>query len=147
MELVSGSMKDRPGLMLALEAWQNWRQAWRDKAILSGKMDGNEMIVTDTRPIAFERQIVLDSLQAKILTFCDGAPTMAAVMENFSAQSRPLVEETIEMLKTRHFIIDIDERLVSLVLDEPVEDILDMEFSPFGRLLSTPMRQDRVQVA
>ncbi len=132
-QAIEYNSKKRPWLHSALDNWRKWNRSWSTKINLIARQEGNELVITDTRPIARGQRVTLDKVQAEILLYCDKAPSLKALHKTFAHLAELLIEETIDHLKDYHFLLEIDGRLLSLVLQEPLNPYTN--FQPFGKVL------------
>ncbi len=132
-QAIEYNSKKRPWLHSALKNWRKWSHKWSGKVTLAAKQEGDKLVVTDTRPITQCSKVSLDKVESEILLYCDKAPTLQDLHKSFSHLSQLIIEETIAQLKQCHFLLEMDGRLLSLVLQEPLNPYTN--FQPFGEIL------------
>jgi ribosomal peptide maturation radical SAM protein 1 len=120
-----------PGLIALSRAHAAWRQAhraagpplWRIPVLAMERQTDGGAIVTDTRECALAETTKLGAADVAALDLADAAPTGAQLRGAIAAQhglSPDEADQLIERLENARFMIQVDGRVVSLVLDHPV---------------------------
>ena len=135
----NGKRKDRPGLEALKACVNEWKQLAQAKEppMLSMKDEGDRLILTDTRPCATESQHSLEGLAYQVYKACDRALSPRELHKVLRTQSGLNVcWEEIELivveLQERKILIDLNNRLLSLAVNEPYSPYLPPTQFPGG---------------
>jgi len=135
----------RPGIEAARDAFRKWRRTWPEAELCSREVDG-EIQLRDTRPCANRLIHRLSGTDRLVLEACDTAPTQAKLLQTLAKDATPEdITEALARLIDNKFILKLDGRLVSLVLDEPMESLPSEKLLPFGAVIppqSIPQKDD-----
>jgi len=120
-----------PGLEALAAAHRHWKVAnrnagppnWKFPVLSMVRLADGGAVITDTRSCAVQRQTTIDLCDLELLDGADQAPTLAKLLEHVSAsrnEGSGALEARLEQLSASGFVIRVDGRIVSLVLDEPI---------------------------
>ncbi len=128
--------KSRPGLIRAIGQLNRWTELWnaRPRIICCLHKRGAETVITDTRPCATSEIYVVDTEDQTILAAAAIPITRARLSHDLVVQGLRDVEvdRRLDTLLSRRFLIDIDGRLMSVVLQAPVGVQPAMDTFPSG---------------
>ncbi len=131
-----------PGLKALHETHAAWRRSnqpsgpppWR-LPILAMERHEDGAIVTDTRECALLPTARLTLLQVAVLDICDSAPTMASLVTTIVSKHGITNNDATELLRgllDARYLVVVDGRAISLVLDYPVPPRLRVIDQPTG---------------
>lgn len=147
----NGKRKDRPGLealKACVKEWKRLEQA-KEPPMLSMKDDGDRLLVTDTRPCATESRISLEGLAYFVYKACDRALSPRELQKVLRTQSGlnvgwEEIEPIVVELQERKILVDLNNRLLSLAVQEPYSPYLPPTQSPGGYVdIATFIRNKR----
>lgn len=134
--------EERPGLARVFELLTAWRTQWPDVPRLEWDRSVAGDVILDERACTKADRHIVTPLHRALLDACDAALPPSVVHQRLDgaiAGSPALVDQAIEDLRDRRLLLDLDGRLLSLVLDEPQEYAPWIEF-PGGSFLWSPPR-------
>jgi magnesium-protoporphyrin IX monomethyl ester (oxidative) cyclase len=126
-----------------MNLWDRVRRADADAAEVP-KLEAREvragLEIVDTRPVAPEPVATLSGLDAEVLSICDGAPSRARLLR--TVRDRPerqrlaesTVNDSIERLKRRLLILELDGRLLALPTAVQKRPFIPVQEYPGGHL-------------
>ncbi len=98
-------------------------------------MEG-ELHLRDTRPCAVKDQYRIAGTDRLVLEACDAAPTQARLFETLrNDATQQDITEALDRLIANKLILELDGRLISLVLNEPMESLPSDRLLPFGAVM------------
>jgi len=109
-----------PGVEALSKGVKDWQQAAFPPvpAFLCMQDDGDTISILDTRACAMERQFKIDGMAADILRSCDPALERSQLLERMTPSSTTMnrddILDTVEMLKAKKLLLEIDQYLLSL---------------------------------
>jgi ribosomal peptide maturation radical SAM protein 1 len=134
---------------------QQWDLCWKDRFFNSANLpvlsmaDNGECIkISDTRPCAHKNQVILEGLAYWIYRACDHALTPRELLAALDQQAKfNLTWEDIHIvvaeLKECMLLLEINERFLSLAVQEPYKPLLQQTESPSGYIDFNSYRRDR----
>ncbi len=131
-----------PGLAALFEAHEAWRKAtqfsgpplWRMPILAIERVEGGAML-TDTRDCAAARTCRLAPEEVSLLDLSDAAPSLVNLRRAVVTQhglSDEQVSSLIERMVDARYLVLVDGRAVSLVLDHPVPLRIRIRDQPTG---------------
>jgi magnesium-protoporphyrin IX monomethyl ester (oxidative) cyclase len=143
-----------------IQAWDNLFYV-SDEAMLRKKVSDQRPVlamreeegclaITDTRPCAVQREILLEGLAAEIYRACDAAQTPEQLVKLLQENGNPgiawsEVQPIVERLRAQKILLPLDGRFISLAVSEPCIPLQSFDESPLGLVMlrrSKP-REDR----
>ena len=119
-------LTERPVFRTLRRLIYSWRDFfWYRKATLSMKIQDDQLIIDDTRPVATSACHKYSGLKRDIYLAADKAPEKDILIERFSISgaSRSEIEALLSEIITEKTAVEIDGRLVSLAVRDPVPDL------------------------
>ncbi len=119
-------LTERPVFRTLRRLIYSWRDFfWYRKATLSMKIQDDQLIIDDTRPVATSACHKYSGLKRDIYLAADKAPEKDILIERFSINgaSRSEIEALLSEIITEKTAVEIDGRLVSLAVRDPVPDL------------------------
>lgn len=133
---------DRPGLRNLQRAVFQWSVAFisQNRPVLSMKVGDNEIIVSDTRPIAVAPSFRLDGAQRVLYLACDQAEDEIKVREMLREKgiSSSEVDAALQTLLDSKLLVRVDQRLLALAVEEPYLEYLPRDQHPMGYISGEP---------
>lgn len=130
------------------EAVRGWWEEWRadsGPALLDATIDGDNVVVTDTRAVAVRAEHVMSGLPATVLALCDRTTTLTQLARSpFIDASRDDIASAVDTLVEDRLVARRGGQLVSLPLfrsrpaDHPLlarNDRTDVQTTPVPALL------------
>jgi hypothetical protein len=116
---------DGPGRMAYRQAIMDWQTAWNKTVPILQCEDIDEVLcVEDTRAVAPERTTKVDGLAREVmLLLAEDAFTRSHIcklMENRQGASAPAINEVVDTLIERKLAMEVDNKVVNLVLFAPL---------------------------
>jgi ribosomal peptide maturation radical SAM protein 1 len=116
---------DGPGRMAYRQAIMDWQTAWNKTVPILQCEDIDEVLcVEDTRAVAPERTTKVDGLAREVmLLLAEDAFTRSHIcklMENRQGASAPAINEVVDTLIERKLAMEVDNKIVNLVLFAPL---------------------------
>jgi len=130
-QLFDTPIRGRPGLQATRDAIKTWRHAWPEAALV-GRDDKGTLFIEDSRACAVSKQHELTGLAKQVLEACDDAPTLHRLQTMLPEKTG--LDAIISDLIAKKLLVEIDSRLLSLVLKSPVPET-PPAYKPFGRVL------------
>jgi ribosomal peptide maturation radical SAM protein 1 len=142
---------DRPGAATARAVVDEWRNAWLGTPPnLIARQAGDDLEIEDTRACAVARRHRLSGLHRDVMIACEAARAPAQIADAV-ARERDLdaaaVMEALAELQRRKLVIELDGRVVSLILYEPVQPFPRADAFPGGHLADRPLAGSRRRYA
>lgn len=134
-KLLATPVAGRPGLQAVREAMVTWRKTWTTVE-LAAQDEGDALLVRDTRTCAVASEHTLRGLSRQALEACDDAPTRRRLYETLDG-THETIDATLAQLQHDKLVVEIDGRLVSLVLNVPVTPMQDRQVL-LGKILPMP---------
>ncbi|OPY63507.1 MAG: Radical SAM superfamily protein [Pelotomaculum sp. PtaU1.Bin065] len=127
---------DRSGLRNLQRAVFQWSVASisQNKPVLSMKVDDEQVIVRDNRPVAVAPSFRLDGAQRELYLACDRAEDETQVREMLLGKgfSSSDVDAALRTLLDSKLLVRIDQRLLALAVEEPYLEYLSEDQNPYG---------------
>ena len=129
----------RPGFLKIKKIQQDWLKQQESDAppVLIMEIDGDRLIITDSRPGAKAEKVSLKGLEKNVYLACDEAPLEEELLEMFE-QNGCDPQEVHDVL-LRHIensiILNMDGRYVSLALRHPVQPLSPYHDFPGGSVV------------
>jgi len=134
--LVQTPIPGHPGIEAARDAFLKWRREWPGPELCAREV-GGEIHLRDTRPCAVTEQHRITGTDRLALEACDTAPTQARLMETLAQDATPQdITDALARLIANKFIFELDGRLISLVLNEPMESMPSDRLPTFGAVMA-----------
>lgn len=133
---------ERPGLTQVFAYLTRWREQWPDVPRLEWDRNVPGDVIIDERRCTTGDRHLVTPLHRAALDACDAAVPPSVVHRRLAAavDADPgLVDQAIDDLKDKRLLLQLDGRLLSLVLDDPEEYPPRIEF-PGGSFLWSPPR-------
>ena len=128
----------KPGISALVRALINWNVTFdKNLEMLVAKEIQNGLKITDTRACATQRKYILNEKEKNVLNFCDEAIPKISLLQEIYNKFNYNEEETsriIDYLVKHKLMIEVDKRILSLVLYDPVLELPKTEM-PMGDLL------------
>jgi ribosomal peptide maturation radical SAM protein 1 len=123
--LIQPPIPETPGRNAYRKAALEWQLLWgRTPPVLKYEDVGEMLHVEDTRPVASERFTTVDGLARDVMLLLDEeAFTRKQICGRMQDQRRaqaPAVNETLDSLLRRKLLLDLDGKIVNLVLAAPL---------------------------
>lgn len=148
-EPLDAPIPDRPGLEATSQAMLAWHQAWsQNEVTLCGREAQEALEIRDTRPYSPMESIRLEGLARDVLERCEEAPTRAQICTSLEREQGTHPEATqkvLSQLVDLKLVLPLDDRLLSLVLRDPVPPLPKMRDYPGGLFLLEMFPKDRQQ--
>lgn len=140
-------LADRPGIKAVGQAIGAWINAWRDTPpnLIARELEDSLEII-DTRACAYAPRHELRGLLRDVLTACEtvrGPAQIAAALAREQGLEPAAVLEGLAELERRKLAIQLDGRVVSLVLHDPIKPFPGYEEFPGGHLADRPIARNR----
>lgn len=119
-------LTERPVFRTLRRLIDSWRDFfWYRKATLSMKSQDDQLIIHDTRPVATSVCHKYSGLKRDIYLAAHKAPEKDILIERFSINGayRPEIEALLSEIIAEKTAVEIDGRLVSLAVRDPVPDL------------------------
>ncbi|MCG9966569.1 RiPP maturation radical SAM C-methyltransferase [Pelotomaculum terephthalicicum JT] len=127
---------DRSGLRNLQRAVFQWSVASisQNKPVLSMKVDDEQVIVRDNRPVAVAPSFRLDGAQRELYLACDRAEDETQVREMLLGKgfSSSDVDAALRTLLDSKLLVRVDQRLLALAVEEPYLEYLSEDQNPYG---------------
>jgi hypothetical protein len=124
---ILSQLLSRPGVKALKTQVASWQRAfWSDsRPELFVKADADSLTIIDTRDIALDQQISLYGIDRDLCLACDAATPLGSLFTMYKKRgiSRKRVEESINRLEERKVVIELDGRLLALVLWQPPREL------------------------
>ncbi len=134
--LVLTPIPGHPGIEAARDAFRKWRREWPGPELCAREVEG-ELHLRDTRPCAVKDQYRIAGTDRLVLEACDAAPTQARLFETLrNDATQQDITEALDRLIANKLILELDGRLISLVLNEPMESLPSDRLLPFGAVMA-----------
>jgi magnesium-protoporphyrin IX monomethyl ester (oxidative) cyclase len=135
----------RPGLDACRIVMNDWVSSWEGRVlpILVATETEGGLRIRDTRRCAVAPEQDLSGPSVAVLAACEVATTAAQIVDGVaraSGAAPDAVQAAIEDLKQRKLAVELDGRLVSLVLRDPVMSLTSSADFPGGWLNDYPIR-------
>jgi hypothetical protein len=138
----SGDEARGPGLVALYEAHAAWHRSnqpsgpppWR-MPLLAMERHNDGAVVTDTRDCALSPRCDLSAIEVSLLDLADAAPPLDNLRITMRSQyglSDEEIDSVIQRLLQARFLVLVDGRAISLVLDHPVPPRLRVKDQPTG---------------
>ncbi len=127
----------RPGLTAVFEHLTAWRSAWPTLPRLQWDSDVEGDVVIDERVCATDGRHIVSRLHRAALDACESAVppmTLRTALSRSDGIDAPTVDRLVADLKERRLLLELDGRLLGLVLDHPEPYAPGQEF-PGGSFL------------
>lgn len=134
---VAGKHRHSAAMQNLQANYMAWRTAWTTntnerRAQLSMIDNQTEIIITDTRPCAIQKTIILTGLAKYIYTICDTATSLAKIFDELNKindidGASTQVERELDALLKLKIIMQIDGRYLSLA----VREHHDLAYAPY----------------
>ena len=133
-----------------MQAWENRyyisdpdilrKKVSDQRPVLQMRQAGEQLLITDTRPCAVQRDLVLDGLAAKIYRACDAALTRDQLLNALQEVEQRAVEwqevaPVIEQLRAQKILLHLDGRFISLAVTEPCTPLPTFDEYPIGLIV------------
>jgi ribosomal peptide maturation radical SAM protein 1 len=135
----------QPGYSALFKTVDTWKMNFKRKLtpILSMVDNGDELEVLDTRSVATEFRVVLRGLLRAVCLACNTAPLrhrLANILaEQFEMEaSHDEIEDTVQELIARRFLLAIDDRLVTLAVEGTLPPLPELDEFPGGYVRALP---------
>lgn len=124
-----------------LKEWvSEWQKLFKSESppMLSVMEDNGDRIkLVDTRPCAIEPEISLDGLAYQVYVECDRILTYRELMDALNKKygykiSWDEIQPVLEELRSRRILLELNGRLLSLAVREPIVPLLDVREQPAG---------------
>lgn len=134
-QLLATPVPGRPGLQAVRDAMITWRKNWVGVE-LSGQREGDALVVRDTRTCAVAAQHTLHGPARRVLEACEDAPIRRRLYETLD-DTQEAIDTALAQLQRDKLVMEIDGRLLSLVLNVPVVPLQDRQVL-LGKVLPMP---------
>ncbi len=110
------------------------------RPVLQMRQAGERLLITDTRPCAVQRDLVLEGLAAKIYWACDAAVTRDQLLNALQeVEHRPVgwqeVAPVVEQLRAQKILLHLDGRFIGLAVSEPCTPLQSFDDDPQGLIV------------
>lgn len=128
-----------PGLLQVKKIQQDWTRLQDSDSppALIMQERGQHLLITDTRPISKNRELLLKGLEKDVYIACDEAPLEEEVLKMF--QQKGSDPEKVKDILARHvdnfIMIHVDGRFISLALRHPAPPLRPFVDFPGGALV------------
>jgi ribosomal peptide maturation radical SAM protein 1 len=135
-KLLASPVPGRPGVQATRRAVEDWSDSWIDGGSeLSGRDIDGVLDITDSRPCAVRSTHQFSGLAREVLALSDEAPPVERLYSTLAERVAPsTLDDIVAELKEHKLVVEVDRRLVGLVLHEPVAPLVPRHV-PFGMLL------------
>lgn len=101
--------------------------------------DGQRLRIVDTRPCALESEMCVEGLAYSIYLACDRVLTETELLHALKVNagldlSWDEVHPVVEELRARKILLQLNNRLLSLAIQEPIQSLLDQQEYPGGHV-------------
>lgn len=130
----------RPGLTAVFESLTAWRALWPAIPRLEWNRDLEGDVILDERSCTDTTQHIVTRLHRDALNACDAAvppDVVRRALETRHDVGPAIADAVLDDLRDRKLVLDLDGRLLALVLDRPEEYAPGSEF-PGGSFLWSP---------
>ncbi len=134
LRLLNDELPGRPGLQAARRAVKAWRDG-HPTARLVARRRSEALEVEDTRSCATAPSHRLSGIRRRVLEACAQAQPLRRLQDDATLGPPHQVREAVKRLQDDRLLVEVDGRLLSLVLEDPVPP-LPRRHEPFGRLLT-----------
>ncbi len=128
---------NRPGLEKLRQIIHDLKKLDYEPKLLA-RRKGDTLEIEDTRPCAVAPLHIIGGDARRVLESCDEAPTKAglyATLEKEDGFSEQKTDDTLEQLRSKKLILEIDRRVLSLALYDPVYELPEYAKFSLGTLL------------
>jgi ribosomal peptide maturation radical SAM protein 1 len=137
--LLHQPIPDKPGAEALRRGLLDWRACWvKAPPVLQYREIGDAWEIEDTRPVAPERETVVQGLAREVLRASDDAPARAQINHRIAAtrDAAPtaVVDATDDLIR-RKLVIELDGRIIGLPLLAPLQPIPKLWQIPLGVVL------------
>ena len=130
---------DRSGLSRAIAQMNHWNALWnaRPRVICCLHRQGDQTLITDTRPCATAETYIVDSLDQDILEATAAPIPRERLVHDLTARHTDGVDimARLDNLVSRRFLVEVDDRVMSVVLEAPVGVQPPMASFPSGLMI------------
>jgi hypothetical protein len=138
------SAADRnPGIKALIAAARAWRAGYNGgkQPMLRRENRQDQILLTDSRSCARERQHVLAGLAREVYLACDDAPRRDRLAGLLGA-TEGQIEEIVGRLVTDRLVLELDGRVIALALCEPIRPYPAVTEFPGGHVFAPAARPD-----
>lgn len=140
--LLQSAASERPGLEATLQASRAWLDAWRDGPIptLTMREEAGALLIEDTRPCAIAATHRLSGLQKRLLEAGCATPPRHRLFTELKRDgvSEKEAEEAFAQLVKMRLLLELDGRVLTLPLQEPVPPLPPHSDFPGGYVFHSP---------
>jgi magnesium-protoporphyrin IX monomethyl ester (oxidative) cyclase len=124
-----------------LKTWVNeWQMLFKSESAPSLSVsvnNGDRLMLIDTRPCAVEREMSLTGLAYQVYVDCDRVLSYQELVNALSRKlgrdvSRDEILPVVEELRQRKVLLELNGKLLSLAVNEPIVPLLDIKEQPGG---------------
>ncbi|MEW6368323.1 MAG: RiPP maturation radical SAM C-methyltransferase [Acidobacteriota bacterium] len=131
---------DGNGLDAVRIAFREWKESWRpqeSRPVLSVVERDASLLVHDTRKIAVEQSHELHGLRREVYSAADSGPMRESMTKKLAAQgiAAERIEEAIRELIQLRLAVEIDGRVLSLAVHDPISPFPTPREYPCGSLV------------
>jgi magnesium-protoporphyrin IX monomethyl ester (oxidative) cyclase len=99
--------------------------------------NGERLKIFDSRPCATDKELILEGLAYQVYVICDQAMThqelMNALRKNYGLDvSWDEIQPVVDQLRERKILLELNSRLLSLAVREPIAPLLEVAEQPGG---------------
>jgi ribosomal peptide maturation radical SAM protein 1 len=148
--LVDQPIPGKPGLEAYRLATAAWRDAWAGAVfpVLRYQERGTVLEIRDTRPIAPEAETTVEGVGRQVLLATEEALTREEIvrrLDDIGGARAGVILDAIDGLIARRLMVEIDRKIVNLVLADPIPPMPDLLQIPIGIVLPKAESRPRVE--
>ncbi len=149
--LLHGETTERPGLEAVRNAVRDWVMAWREGAlpVLTMREDAGALVVEDTRLCATAATHRLVGVSKRLLEAGEMTPPRSRLFAELAREgiSESEAEAALAGLVERRLVLEVDERVLTLPLHNPVPSLPSVVDFPGGYFFQHPQEDALIAVA
>lgn len=137
------SMKNHPGIRAFFKRMTEWKALFYSDTppIFRIKDQADFLHYQDTRPIALEPEGIIEGLAYRIYMLCDSPCSLKALPQRLQKTcniqaSEQQISDTVEELVSKAFLLKLDDKLISLGVQESVRTLPSLKDCPASCLIS-----------
>lgn len=149
--LQHGGATERPGLDAVRDALRAWLTAWREGPIpiLTMREEAGVLLVEDTRSCATASTHRLVGVSKRLLEAGEATPPRSRLFSDLAREglSENAMEEALAELVERRLVLEVDGRVLTLPLHDPVLPLPPLVDFPGGYFFRDPQEDALISVA
>lgn len=149
--LLHANATERQGLGAAMDAMRDWVRAWRDGSvpILTMREEEDALVVEDTRPCAVDSKHRLVGTAKRLLEAGEETPPRSRLLAELAREGifENETEEALAELVERRLLLEVDGRVLTLPLRDPVPPLPLLADFPGGYFFRHPQEDALISVA